>query len=227
MQRIVGNFMGGMEYTEKERNKIATAILQCVTKSYGFCYFVKLLVMHILPVVYTGFIVYQMCAFVEIQYQSNLLSQAGDLLSQHFSTSRDVRSDTYVYTRNDSLLNVFPRNPMYQTNCPDSTGTDTTIKIKCIQFAANYMELVYLLQLFLLIVCFYIMIVDFALLALKLLLAACFSHSKIFKLSFGAHVLLLLIRKNVDPLLFREIHERTYNYLPEHSKYDYDSKYSV
>ena len=161
--------------------------------------------MHILPVIYTGFIVYQMCAFIEIQYQGNLLSQTGDLLSQHFSTDRNVLSDT----RNDSLLNVFPRNPMYQTNFPHSNGTVMTINIKCIQFSANDLELIYLLQLFFLIVCFYIMIVDFLLFALVILLIACLSYSKIWKLTFGNRVFLYAIKKNVDPLLRRELYDQS------------------
>ena len=118
LQRVLGNYTGFMEYRKNVRTERATAILQSVTKINGFWYLVKLFAMHILPVIHTGYIVYQMCAFVGIQFQVNMIAPTQYLLSCIFEPND---------TRNDTLYNVFPPNTMYMTQVYYPNGTSMTI----------------------------------------------------------------------------------------------------
>ena len=177
--------------------------------------------MHSLPIIHTGFIVYQMCAFVGIQFQVNMIAPTQDLFFNVFTVPNG--------TRNDSLVNVFPSRTMYETQVYYPNGTSMTKEIKCFQPASPDMQVVYLFQLYCLIVCLYIMILDFLLLALKIMLAGCFSTTKISKQTFGTYVLLYLIEKNVGSALnaeIHELHERSFKkYRSDGSLFD--GKYSI
>ena len=95
LQGIVGNFMSRMDCTENELTEIATVILQRVSKINGYIYCFKLFVMHFLPLIHAAYIIFQMCAFADIQFQINLLTPTQDLLFHLYYEPSDIREDSF------------------------------------------------------------------------------------------------------------------------------------
>ncbi len=109
-----------------------------------------------------------------------------------------------VQNRTDVFLDLFPRKTVYEFHQYGASGTYINIDADCTQATASVLELSYLVPLYMVVLFWFIMIIDKLVVTNYTLAYGCY-YAKGSSLKFGSHILLFMIKKNVDNLLMAEI----------------------
>jgi hypothetical protein len=185
VQRLIGNYKG-MESKDELRTEMANALFKSVSK-INSCYFcTNFIVMQLLPVLHTGFIAYKMSAFVGISFNPFILYNTHQLLDMSYMLP--------LANRTDELLDLFPRRTVYEFHQYGASGTYINIDVYCTQAQASVMELCYLVLLYIVVLFWFIMIIDKLVVTSYVLAYGCFG-AKGSNLKFGSRILLFMIKK--------------------------------
>ena len=200
IQRLLGTYRG-MESKDELRTEMATALLKSVSKISSCSFCCHLILTRLLPVIHTGLIAYKMSAFVEIQFDPFTLFHTQQTLYTSYMVP--------VQNRSDVLLDLFPRKTVYEFYQFGTSGTYFNVDVYCTQATASVLELTYLILLYIIVLFWYIMIIDKIVVSNYMLVYGCF-YAKGSNLKFGSRILLFMIKKNIDNLLMEEILDLSY-----------------
>ena len=186
---------------EKDRKEVAKSIAKCVEQGFFSGYIFKLFFIHCLPIVNTALIGYVMCTFLDITFSHNAMTAVVELTKEVY--------DTPIELRHDHLLVLFPRRTVYEQWIHGPSGTFVNRGSVCVNSTASILEISYLVLLATVLVVLVLMIADKFFASIVLICNFVYKQSNggvnHSNLQFGQCVFMLLLQKNIDPLLMDEI----------------------
>ena len=196
MGRILGAIVPGPGDQDKVTKENAKQIAKQIKAQNFNGYFIRNLIVHLLPIVHLGVIASCMMTFVEIPMSPFAFSKSFELLHTVYFESYPDRTD-FAATR-------FPRKTVYVANIHGPSGTFEIKDILCFHSTASVLEITFCLLLVCVLMVFVIMIFD------KLIMGVFFA----FYIHFGQpqrinknhlrcfdYFAIYLIQKNVSPNL--------------------------
>ena len=200
LERIIGRFVtGGMEIKADERKLAAKAIVSAIKEQSWVSYILRIVFIHYTPFFYGTWIAIMMLYMINLRLSHDTMITLSNLL--------DIAYNMPVDSRDDKLLELFPRITVYEYHIYGPSGTYQNRDITCMQSLASMLELHYVVLLMTLLVILVLILLDTLIVVFFMTIFSKYGSTaeKSTSLPKGTGVILYLIQRNVDPLLMKEI----------------------
>lgn len=185
---------------ENERKDAAKAIAKHVATNTFGTYTIKLIVIHLLPILNTVIICIVMAQFLEIPFDHNIFSHTLGLIRYVYGAPYSTRTDT--------LKDSFPRKTVHQQSFIGVGGRQNTHDAACVHSTAAILEMSYLILLFVSLVVLVLMIFDkiFQLIIFSFFMRYGNPHNlDSDDLTGFQYVFIFILQKNVEQVLMQDI----------------------